>query len=41
MVQVSKHVFALSIKLLSPDDGDSIEYQKVQRSVNLQLAKCQ
>ena len=25
-VTVSKHVFALSIKLLSPDDGGSLEY---------------
>ena len=41
MLQVSKHIFALSIKLLSPGDGDSLEYHKVQRSFNLKLARCQ
>ena len=39
MIQISKHVFALSIKLLSPDDGDSLEYHKVQRSFNLNSKK--
>ena len=38
IVQVSKHVFA---KLLSPGDGDSIEYHEVQRSFNLHMAQCQ
>ena len=41
MSQVSKHVFALSIKLMSPGDGDSLEYHEVQRSFNLKLARCQ
>ena len=35
MLQVSKHVFALSIKLLSSGSVDSFEYHKVQRSFNL------
>ena len=41
MLQSLKHVFALSIKLLSPDESDSLEYHKVQRSLNLKLARCQ
>ena len=39
MLQILKHVFTLSIKLLPPDDGDSLEYHKVQRSLNLKTSK--